>query len=69
MINELLHPETGAPGGVVYRGYRLHLNGGGTLVVIEVGGDLVGILPHQIKHSPTGLMWGYDGAGPADLAR
>ena len=26
-------------------------------------------LVHQIKHSPTGLEWGYFGSGPADTAR
>jgi hypothetical protein len=26
-------------------------------------------LPHVVKHSPTGMEWGYAGSGPADLAR
>lgn len=26
-------------------------------------------LIHQVKHSPTGLEWGYAGSGPADTAR
>jgi len=26
-------------------------------------------LPHIIRHSPTGMEWGYGGSGPADLAR
>lgn len=26
-------------------------------------------LRHHVKHSPTGLEWGYGGSGPADLAR
>jgi len=26
-------------------------------------------LRHVIRHSPTGLEWGYGGSGPADLAR
>ena len=25
-------------------------------------------LPHVVRHSPTGLEWGYGGSGPADLA-
>lgn len=54
---------------VVYRGYRLDRVGGGMLVVVEVSSELVGPLPHQIKHSPTGMAWGYTGSGPADLAR
>jgi len=23
---------------------------------------------HYVKHSPTGMSWGYGGSGPADLA-
>lgn len=26
-------------------------------------------LTHRIRHSPTGMNWGYGGSGPADLAR
>lgn len=26
-------------------------------------------LRHIVKHSPTGMEWGYSGSGPADLAR
>jgi hypothetical protein len=26
-------------------------------------------LVHMVRHSPTGLNWGYGGSGPADLAR
>ena len=26
-------------------------------------------LKHQVKHSPTGMEWGYGGSGPADTAR
>lgn len=25
-------------------------------------------LPHIVRHSPTGLQWGYSGSGPADTA-
>ncbi len=25
--------------------------------------------PHMVKHSPTGMSWGYGGSGPSDLAR
>jgi hypothetical protein len=31
--------------------------------------ELVGLLPHLVKHSPDGFSWGYGGSGPADLAR
>lgn len=27
------------------------------------------LLPHIVKHSPTGFAWGYGGSGPAELAR
>jgi hypothetical protein len=26
-------------------------------------------LVHQVRHSPTGFEWGYQGSGPSDLAR
>lgn len=26
-------------------------------------------LPHVVRHSPTGMNWGYQGSGAADLAR
>lgn len=26
-------------------------------------------LTHRVQHSPTGMEWGYNGSGPADLAR
>jgi len=26
-------------------------------------------LPHHVKHSPDGFAWGYNGAGPNELAR
>jgi uncharacterized protein DUF6166 len=29
----------------------------------------LGDLPHRVRHSPTGMAWGFSGAGPADLAR
>ena len=41
---------------------------GGRLVVVEVDGDVTP-LPHQVKHSPIGMSWGYHGSGAADLAR
>ncbi len=69
MTNEILQAENGIANGVVYRGHNLSRPGGGLLVVIEAGGELVGLLPHHVMHSPTGMTWGYDGAGPADLAR
>ena len=34
-------------------------------VVVTVNGQP---LRHIVRHSPTGLNWGYGGSGPADLA-
>lgn len=53
---------------VTYRGYGNDNAAGGRLVMIEVSGE-TSPLPHQAKHSPTGMSWGYHGSGPADLAR
>lgn len=32
-------------------------------------GRLIGVLPHVVKHSPSGFSWGYAGSGPSELAR
>lgn len=40
----------------------------GVHVAIEAHGDVVP-LTHYVRHSPTGYEWGYEGSGPADLAR
>jgi hypothetical protein len=53
---------------VIYRGYGNDNAAGGRLVMIEVNGETCP-LPHQAKHSPSGMSWGYHGSGPADLAR
>ena len=41
--------------------------GGEGWVTITRGGE-ERLLRHAIRHSPTGLSWGYAGSGPADLA-
>jgi len=46
----------------IYRGVR-HTNG---RTVVTVDGAP---LPFDGRHSPTGLEWGYQGSGPAELAR
>ena len=51
---------------VSYRGYR---TAEGAQVILEVDGRLLGPLNHIVRHSPTGMTWGYAGSGPADLAR
>lgn len=38
------------------------------VVLWRVGGTAHASVPHVIRHSPTGIEWGYLGAGPADLA-
>lgn len=43
---------------------------GGVSVVVTGGGTGVAYdLPHLVRHSPDGFEWGYQGSGPADLAR
>lgn len=36
--------------------------------MVEEAGD-ASPLPHHVKHSPSGMSWGYHGSGAADLAR
>ncbi len=52
--------------GKIYRGRRLE-PADETLsdVLIAVNS---GALKHVVRHSPTGMQWGYGGSGPADLA-
>lgn len=35
----------------------------------DAGGVAHASVPHVVRHSPSGLEWGYGGSGPADLAR
>lgn len=59
--------SSAAPGETVYRGRHTV---GGALVTVEDGvGRPLGVLRHVVRHSPSGLSWGYGGSGPADLAR
>jgi len=46
-------------------------NGAGPRPVVteDADGNMTGVLHHVVKHSPTGLSWGYSGSGPADTAR
>jgi hypothetical protein len=37
--------------------------------VVMLDGDAVTRLRHYPYHSPTGFEWGYNGSGPAELAR
>jgi hypothetical protein len=50
---------------VIYRGYGGY---GGTRVTVERAG-IEELLQHVVRHSPSGLSWGYAGSGCAELAR
>ena len=53
----------------VYKGRRTANGIGNQPVIVEcpaTGGSYA--LRHVVRHSPTGLQWGYGGSGPADLA-
>lgn len=50
----------------VYRFVRGSDDTGHVIVTDENGSRL---LTHHVKHSPTGLEWGYGGSGPSDAAR
>lgn len=56
-----------APGEVSYRGHSQG-PGGDRLVTVERDGQILGVLRHIPRHSPTGMSWSYAGSGPADLA-
>jgi hypothetical protein len=57
------HPHDGT----VLHGFPL---AGGALVTLESAtGELLGPLPHYVKHSPDGYGWGGHGSGCAELAR
>jgi hypothetical protein len=49
-----------------YSGFRDQT--GRAHVAVDQAGELRP-LPHLVRHSPTGMDWGYAGSGPADLAR
>jgi hypothetical protein len=39
------------------------------IVIEDDAGEMTGVLGHVVRHSPTGMTWGYAGSGPADTAR
>jgi hypothetical protein len=58
----------------IFRGYRKGQKGDACLVTVQDDGgvrmlDLPELTPHEDRHSPDGFQWGYDGSGPAELAR
>lgn len=52
---------------VTYHGW--YEDGGAVIVVEDTVGAAAGMVGHVVKHSPTGMGWGYGGSGPADCAR
>lgn len=53
---------------LVFHGVALG-NGETVVLVEEPDGRIVGSVLHVVRHSPTGLAWGYTGSGAADTAR
>jgi hypothetical protein len=55
---------------LIYRGRRLAGAAGPAMVTVETpDGETIGVLRHVVMKSPTGFNWGYNGSGPAELAR
>ncbi|MCV6988662.1 hypothetical protein H7I87_00315 [Mycobacterium timonense] len=54
---------------IIYRGYAPENHAGGRMVTVWDGNRFISVLPHVVKHSPSGFSWGYAGSGPAELAR
>jgi hypothetical protein len=51
-----------------YRGRR-HRDRHVTVTAYDLASNWSEPLRHVVKHSPAGFEWGYEGSGPADLAR
>jgi hypothetical protein len=54
--------------GTIYHGHQ-NDNGYSMISIEDASGTQVGVVQHLPKHSPTGMNWGYRGAGPADTER
>lgn len=55
---------------VLYVGKRPDGGGGPAVIAVTtLDGTPLGVVRHRIKHSPTGISWGYLGSGAADCAR
>lgn len=52
---------------LVYHGYRQDPVGPVIFVETETG-QRIGMLRHIVRHSPSGMNWGYRGSGPCDTA-
>jgi len=47
---------------IIYHGRQ---ESGDTIITVEtVGGQQIGMLPQTVRHSPSGMNWGYRGSGP-----
>lgn len=49
--------------------FHLYRIDGQPIVALVFGIGLVVRVKHVVRHSPTGMEWGYAGSGPADCAR
>lgn len=69
----IMPPAPPPPGVGGTRTYRMSPNPFGPSAVVvydEAGGTTTArFLPHHQRHSPDGFSWGYEGSGPAELAR
>jgi hypothetical protein len=54
--------------GKVYCGIRTKGYQSGTLISVGTSMTDIHSLKHIVRHSPTGMEFGYGGSGPADLA-
>jgi hypothetical protein len=59
---------TASDADVVYHGYQ-QAAGGSVIAIENAAGETTGLVRHVVRHSPTGMGWGYAGSGPADCAR
>ena len=67
-FRRLYRVPTSEPATVMYHGYGDAAAAAGRLVTVTRDGSKAP-LRHIVRHSPTGLTWGYGGSRPAGLAR
>ena len=57
-------------GDVIYRGRSTgDVRSSYVIEIYGRTGEMLGVVGHVVKHSPTGMSWGYVGSGPSDAAR
>jgi hypothetical protein len=54
---------------VLYRGVQPPGGGAGKITICTLTGREIATVTHLVKHSPTGMGWGYLGSGASDCAR